>query len=363
MKPETNLKIKNNRGFTLLEILVAVTIFSLLTVSVFSLYINTTINYTQDERTARMLENGRFALSLIAQDMQMADFWGEMLNPDGIDISAFSLGDDDCGTKLLNMEAAILYYLDGGTLMQVEEDNDDTTLSDFDPVNNSDCNNGGSGTTNDDIIAGTNILAIKRVANEPSDAAERLTGCGTNNPPTDPCDGDIFVNTNGTNASLVEYNGGDTTYNYWKYVPVMYFIRDDTDINGNPVPALCRLELEDNDDRNSGDDIEFEDAPADCLAEGVEHLHVEFGLDTDNDRIANYYVSNVTTAETEDIVSARIYLLTRTDLEDRDYVNQKIYTLGSFAVNGGAPFNDGFYRRVNTTTVVLRNTRALSLFQ
>ena len=351
MKPVTHLKINNNRGMTLLEILVAVTIFSLLTISVFSLYINTTINYTQDERTARMLENGRFALSLLAQDMQMADFWGEMLNPDGIDISGFSLGNDDCGTKLLNMEAAILYYQTGGTLMAVEEDNDDTTLSNFDPVNNSDCNDGSSGTTNDDILAGTNILAIKRVANEPTNtASERLNG-------------DIFVNTNGTNASLVEYNGGDTTYNYWKYVPVMYFIRDDTDINGNAVPALCRLELEDNGERSSGDDIEFEDAPADCLAEGVEQLHVEFGLDTDNDQIANYYVSNITTDESEFIVSARIYLLTRTDMEDRNYINQKIYTLGSLAVNGGVPFNDGYYRRVNTTTVVLRNTRALALFQ
>jgi type IV pilus assembly protein PilW len=52
-------------------------------------------------------------------------------------------------------------------------------------------------------------------------------------------------------------------------------------------------------------------------------------------------------------VVARIYLLLRTVNEISGHEDTKTYNLGQTAVG---PFNDGYYRRVFQTTVLLRNS-------
>jgi type IV pilus assembly protein PilW len=56
------------------------------------------------------------------------------------------------------------------------------------------------------------------------------------------------------------------------------------------------------------------------------------------------------------LVSARVYVLARTLRPDPTYTNDKTYTLGDRVVG---PFNDRFYRRVFTTTVMVRNVKNL----
>ena len=60
-------------------------------------------------------------------------------------------------------------------------------------------------------------------------------------------------------------------------------------------------------------------------------------------------------AELQDAVSTRIYLLARSVEAVPRYTNSKIYRLGDLTLG---PFNDRFYRRVYTTTVLLRNPAA-----
>ena len=104
--------------------------------------------------------------------------------------------------------------------------------------------------------------------------------------------------------------------------------------------------------------MDFDTVPADCLAEGVEQIHVEFGIDTDNDGVANQYLSDITAAQADTTVSARVFMLVRSSL-DLDYTNDKTYNLGHLAAIG--PFNDNYYRRVYSTTVALRNPRGFIL--
>ena len=88
------------------------------------------------------------------------------------------------------------------------------------------------------------------------------------------------------------------------------------------------------------------------LVDGVENIQIEFGVDEDEDFIANYYTADPTTAEILNSVSARIYILVRSAVEMPNYTNDKTYTLGASIIN---PANDGFFRQVFSTTVVLRN--------
>jgi type IV pilus assembly protein PilW len=86
-------------------------------------------------------------------------------------------------------------------------------------------------------------------------------------------------------------------------------------------------------------------------------MQTEFGVDGDGDFVADYYTAAPTAAEIGDAVSARIYVLARSISEVPDYVNDKTYRLGAKVI---AAANDGFYRRVFSTTVLLRNPTNLA---
>ena len=67
-----------------------------------------------------------------------------------------------------------------------------------------------------------------------------------------------------------------------------------------------------------------------------------------------------TLSEMENAVSARVYLLARSIDADPHFTNDTQYVLGDSIVPAA---NDGFYRRVYSTTIALRNTAARSLMQ
>lgn len=256
--------LNKQQGFTLIELMVAVVIFSIIMTAVAALYINSSRGYNEDEKYARMQENGRYALNLIASDLVMADFWGEMITPDFIDTASITFS-NDCNVNLGDTADALRYYNPTGAA---------TT---FDP--STDCS----------TLAGTNALAIKTVDNNSTAAAT---------------DGLVYLRTNGFEGKFLDdagTNSPDAGYSDWLYTPVLYFIKDD-----GGVPYLCRATTD-----GASSFTAIGDAENDCAAEGVEQLHVEFGIDTDNDGIANRYQSDVTDDDAGTAVTARVYVLMR----------------------------------------------------
>lgn len=97
------------------------------------------------------------------------------------------------------------------------------------------------------------------------------------------------------------------------------------------------------------------------MAEGVENFHIQFGIDGgDADQAADYYTGAPSATELDDAVSARIYVLIRSRQATPGYTNTKTYHLGDVAVDPNP--DDGFYRRVYSTTVQLRNPTNLRGF-
>ena len=76
------------------------------------------------------------------------------------------------------------------------------------------------------------------------------------------------------------------------------------------------------------------------------------GVDIVADGVTDRYLAAPTAAQIETAVVARVYLLVRSLQEVAGYQNAKTYQLGSKAI---AAKNDGFLRRVFTTTVLIRN--------
>ncbi len=319
-------------GMSIIELMIALTIFMIITAALFSLYINANTSYNQDERTARLQENGRFALNTIAEDFTQIDFWGEMISPDTIVNTTLANDVSGCNAELENPSTALLYF------------NSAAVTPMFDPTGCAVLDHPDTGAN---VKANTNALVVKRVKTTPTPNADLVTNA-------------IYLRSNGFAGELLDADASGPPaagYSDWEYIPHMYFIRDDVGIDGalgtaDDVPYLCQAEIALS--TNAG----FQNVAADCLAEGVQQLHVEFGLDEDEDGTVDKYISETDAAGIENAIAARIYLLTRSARSDNEYTNDKTYNLGSL-VEG--PFNDNYYRRVYSTTVALRNPRAYIL--
>ena len=76
MRPRIASTAPRQTGFTLVEVLVAVTISMILLVGVIQIFATTKRTYRLDESLARLQENGRFATDILARDVRMAGFQG-----------------------------------------------------------------------------------------------------------------------------------------------------------------------------------------------------------------------------------------------------------------------------------------------
>ena len=89
------------------------------------------------------------------------------------------------------------------------------------------------------------------------------------------------------------------------------------------------------------------------IIDGVEGLHVLYGVDTDNDDAANQYVSAGNVADMEEVVSMRVSMLLRT-LDDGliEVTDTGTYDLLDETID---PADDRRLRRVFSATINLRN--------
>ncbi len=93
------------------------------------------------------------------------------------------------------------------------------------------------------------------------------------------------------------------------------------------------------------------------VVDGVESMHVMYGIDTNNDDAADQYVTSPNVPDMEDVVSVRVALLLMTqDVSLAGQIDTRTYTLLDETVYDTAtPANDRRLRRVMTATVDLRN--------
>ena len=334
---------RSQHGLTLIELMLGVTLGFLVSTVVLSLYINTSRSLAQNERYAWMQENARFALKALSEDLSMADFWGRIIATDVIATNvASSFG--DCGEDI--------DVFNGDTAILVNNYHVSPVMTQFAPCP----------TLTISKRSNTDLLSLKRVEGSAtastfvdaadidgdSDTTEILT-LGA----SDLVDGTVYLRSTGSAGTFIDDassgNAPGVGQSDWEYIPRIYFVRDFYETAGDGIPALCRMGLE---------DVDLIDT--ECIAEGIEDFHIQFGIDTDQDAIANIYSSTPTEAEMENAISARVYLLARSIEADPHYSNDTQFVLGDLTIPAQ---NDGFYRRVYSTTIALRNTVARSLMQ
>ncbi|WP_187276599.1 PilW family protein [Parahaliea maris] len=311
------------RGLSIIELMVALVIGVIITFGATTLFLQSKRSYLQDEEVARVQENGRYVLRLLNRELSMSGFYGRVLRGD---LVTSAPSGTDCFNYLV-----------------------DTDLP-FEHHNNVSAN--GVGAPNDPNMpagclvageheAGTDMLVVRRSTDRPN--YEK----GTTLEALDP--NAVYLRIVDDNVAItLERGGGATgsTIDIWEYSPNILFIRDHAITSGDGIPALCRRRIS-----TGGNDV----SAVECLAEGVENLQVEFGVDLDGDLQVDQYLDAPTSVQMGAAMAAKVYILVRSGNEIPGYTDDKVYTLGQTVVPA---HNDGFYRKVMQTTVLLRNSEA-----
>ena len=330
-----NSKLNYNRGFSLIEVMVSLVLGLFVLAMIVNVFINTKQNHAQNERVTETLESGRYALRQLATDLQAAGFLGGLTDLTKLSIDASTLPNPavDCGTS---SETTWAYDVQSYRSVQFTSGTSGSAAA-----AQHQCINAGI------FLDGTDVLAVKRVFNQEITAEADLV------------DKNVYLRSDYDSACLWFRDGASlpgasgcptTGYVDWQYLTHIYYIRNFAVTAGDGIPTLCRKTLSGNSGAPAMEDL--------CLAEGIEQFHIQFGIDTDRDGVANRFMSNPPDDDLRTrAVSARIFVLARAKREDPTFSNTKTYTLGERVIN----VNDNFYRRVYSTTIQLRNPKYYSL--
>jgi type IV pilus assembly protein PilW len=333
-------------GFSLVELMVAVTIGLILLAAVAGIFVSSKRSYSTQDRLARLQENARFAVQAITRDLRMAGYSGCL---------------DDI--TLVN-----------NTLNSSYEFNVSNTMEGINGSGNWSPSGTASGLS---INSGTDAITIRKAdATTPSVKITKQMNTDTAELDVDVTsifqEGQVIMVTDCASADIMQITavqtsamklqhapsndpapGNDTQKLSKKYGPtakILFFSTTTYFVGPRSVtdstPVLFRKE-------NSGNPEE--------LVEGVESLQILYGKDTDTtpDGVPNIYLeagaSGLTSAtDWANVKSVRIGILLRTP-NDKD---ADVDPRSSYDVNGTAfsvPTGDKFQRRVFQTTIQLRN--------
>jgi type IV pilus assembly protein PilW len=323
-----------HRGFSIVELMVALTIGLMLLTLLAVILSNASRSQKETFLAAEQIENGRYAVDMLSDDIHHAGFWGyysgTLTAPAGLP--------DPCDTSTAGLKAAMAIPLQGYNAPIA------TLPTCLAPAN---------------YLAGTDILVVRHASTTVTAPANLLASPNTVSTvfiqsgasPLAP--GNPVVDTGGNPGNFTQTTRNGTGANVAApirlYETHVYFVSPcsvptgsggtvctATDDGGNPVPTLKRLEL----DQTTGT---MKITP---LVQGIENLQVDYGTDSDGDGSpdsAGNVADPGAVANWQKVMEVQLYVLAR-NTQRSDYTDNKTYALGT-AGNVTPSGNALFYRR------------------
>jgi type IV pilus assembly protein PilW len=325
------MRINSNKasGFTIIEMMIAMVLGLILIGGIAGLFAGSRQSFKVDEQVSRMQDEARFALDEIAGDLRMAGYLAEALVPAAITRDAGLAVGTDCGPAA--QANWMLNFSDTGT-------GELNSLTTVDNATAAAAAAAYSCIAGSEIKANSDIVGIKRLAGGITATVEN---------------GATYIRSNGTVHTM--YTEPPTTaltapapFEDWQYGPAIYFIQPFTQA-GDGIPSLCRKVLTEGSPPN---------VTTECIAQGIEDLQIEFGIDTTGNGDPNRYLAAPTLAQLQFAVTARIFLLAQTMENDFSYTDDRTYALSN--APNYVP-NDNYRRRVYSKTVAIHNLRNIKL--
>jgi type IV pilus assembly protein PilW len=333
-----SMKYRAASGFTLIELMVGLALGFFVLLVVTTVFTNASGQRHDMERTGRQIENGRYAMQLLSDDIVNAGYFGEF---DPRDVGPPAAKPDPCSTSVADLKNNVMMHVQGYP---------DAVAAAL--------------TCLADVKIGTAAIAIRRTetctigvnCDAPVDTQIYLHSslCYSAAELQDPDVTKHYVVAAWPNAALTSLHQHDCAAiaPVRAYVMHIYFVANNND-PGDGVPTLKRAEL--------GAGGAFAIVP---LVEGIENLQFEYGLDTNANSNPDAmtvdpgtyngcgadpcYIANWVNAMT-----VRVHVLSRSLEASPGHTDTKTYDLGLAAPVG--PFADGFKRHAYTGTIRMNN--------
>ena len=329
------LPVPRVAGFSLVELMISMTISLMLLATLIAVFVNASSASNRLERNSRQLENGRYTMELLSDDLRVAGYYGEV---DVGNLAVPAALPDPCSMQPAQWAAAMPIHVQG-----------------YD---------GGSGAPAcipAEVKPDTDILVVRRVNTciagdggcAPAVAGKPYLQATLCNGDTSPYVLGVF----GAAAFKLRRRDCATPATLREYRVNIYFIST-TNGAGRNVPTLMRLEL---------DGSTMTQVP---LVEGIEEFNVEYGIDDDGDGHPDQYTADpshytypgcaVCTAVNNwsNVVTVRLHVLARSADPSPGHTDSNRYSLGRDAAGdliSMGPRNDGYRRQAYTALVRIEN--------
>ncbi len=299
-------RARRGGGFSLVELLVALVLASLLLAGIARVFVNSKQGYRVQESASRMQENIRIAVDYFGRNLRLADLWG------GVEAGQVSLigapvynGPGGCEHAWILDTAGGVHGYAGGA--RAPAGLPPGCLSDY--------------------VPGSDALAI-RYANPDayvSTAQLRATGAANALKPN----GRYYLRTRVGERALLFDVTSDASRNRavnielpgsaddgvlsYQYQTLLFYLRN-VDFGRGPVPTLNMLRLQ-------SDSLQAEQ-----LVDGIEMLTFSYGVDSDDDGLVDGYRSAADIGQWQQVLSVRVAFIARGDELD-DYVDSQEYPI------------------------------------
>lgn len=333
------------RGLSLIELMVAIVIGLIILASLSTLFVNQSKIRAELEKSNRMIDNGRYAMELISESLQLAGYYDNYA-PSGVPSST----PDPCSLTTIRTAATNL-----NVLLNHVQGYDASGVSAS--ISTPPCSI--SAKTGSDILAlrraSTSSVTVAAVAagiaagGASATAVTNTTYLQVSNCATDSIPGyqiasgaAVFTAYHKKNCTASGAGVGDGPSDLRPFIVQTYFISPNN-VTGDGIPTLKRVEL----DHTTAT---FVTTP---LVEGIEYMQFDYGLDTNADGAPDSYSSAPATTEWPNVVSVKINIIARNLETTKGYTDGKTYELGTAGTFG--PFSDGYKRHAYTSVVRLVN--------
>ena len=332
-------------GFTLVELMVALAIASVLLLALAAMFISTSAARTELDKSSRQIETGRYAMSIIADEIVHAGYFGPLANAPSVPVTVTSLP-DPCDFALAKVQGSVGIPLQGYVGAAAAANLDTGKLG---------CLDAAAG-----YKPQTAVLVVKRADTSISAAAPTA---GFYNIQTSGCAGDPvrYVLDADTNVAAFNLHANTapgclplTGAPAAKITPVyirIYYISTCSDASctasgHDSTPTLKRIDVTPT----------AMTAPV-ALVDGIEDMQFEYGIDTvATDGTPDSYVTAPAFANWVNVMAVRVYILARNIDATPGYTDVKTYVLGAARTFTPTATADLQYRRhVYSETVRLNN--------
>lgn len=309
--------MRRQRGFSLVELMVALAIGVILVYGAVRLLVDSRNTQRASESTASVQEIGSYALAVLEPDIRLASFWGKTNRTDFLTGATASTASRSTLDALVTGNCGVNWSVD--VAQYIEADDAAWTWS---------C-------AAQSRVAATDVLVVRHASAEATTPT-----AGVLQIQSGPMRGQLFAD----GARPSGYGAPPATVTHDLQVSLYYVGSLPANVDGQPQWALRRKRLATVDGAPTVVDEE--------VVRGVQDLQVQLGFDTGTDGAADVYVNPGSEPADGTLVAVRLFLLVVADERDAGHVDNTAYVLANHTHN---PYRDARHRRAIVRTIALRN--------